>query len=414
MASRTERDVEQEVLEWFHTTWDPDASLLEWRTQLVDSGWAVPSWAPQWHGLGLPAWADRVAHRAIRQAGGVATPLGGGMSLAAPTIYDHASDELKSTYLKQTLTGELTWCQLFSEPGAGSDLAGLRCTAIRDGDEWVINGQKVWNTMAHDADMAILVARTDWDVPKHAGITYFLIDMRQPGVEVRQIVEMNYHDSFNEVFLTDARVPASDVVGEINDGWKVARGTLAHERSFASIGNVYFAPDAAGRVIEEAKLEAAEFNKTYEWYPQRMGRVDLTLPRAQARGVIDDPNVRQELMKLRSFHRASEWTAERAKAARALGKPPGSEGSIGKLALSRIARNANHVHSTIAGAQGMLKSGDDPLDAVVAEILVSTPAQSIAGGTDEIQHNILGENVLGLPKEPATDRGVAFKDVGKR
>ena len=171
-----------------------------------------------------PAWADRVAHRAIRQAGGVATPLGGGMSLAAPTIYDHASDELKSKYLRQTLTGELTWCQLFSEPGAGSDLAGLRCTASRDGDEWVINGQKVWNTMAHDADMAILVACTDWDVPKHAGITYFLIDMRQPGVEVRQIVEMNYHDSFNEVFLTDARVPVSDVVGEINDGWKVARG----------------------------------------------------------------------------------------------------------------------------------------------------------------------------------------------
>ena len=143
-----------------------------------------------------------------------------------------------------------------------------------------------------------------------------------------------------------------------------------------------------------------------------MGRADLTLPRAQAQDVIDDPNVRQELMKLRSFHRASEWTAERAKAARALGKPPGSEGSIGKLALSQIARNANHVHSTIAGAQGMLKSGDDPLDAVVAEILVSTPAQSIAGGTDEIQHNILGENVLGLPKEPATDRGVAFKNVG--
>jgi len=267
--------------------------------------------------------------------------------------------------------------------------------------------------MAHDADMAILVARTDWDVPKHAGITYFLIDMRQPGVEVRQIVEMNYHDSFNEVFLTDARVPTTDVVGDVNDGWKVARGTLAHERSFASIGNVYFAQSAAGRVVEEAKAEAAEFNKTYEWYPQRMGRADLAIPRAQTRGVNTDPVIRQELMKLMSFHRASEWTAERAKAARALGKPPGSEGSIGKLALSRIARHANHVHSMIAGAQGMLKSGDDPLDEVVAEILVSTPAQSIAGGTDEIQHNILGENVLGLPKEPATDRGVAFKDVGK-
>ena len=183
-----------------------DASLLEWRTQLVDSGWAVHR--GQLNGMGSAFRHGQTELPIERFAGWWSrNTLGGGMSLAAPTIYDHASDELKSKYLRQTLTGELTWCQLFSEPGAGSDLAGLRCTAIRDGDEWVINGQKVWNTMAHDADMAILVARTDWDAPKHAGITYFLIDMRQPGVEVRQIVEMNYHDSFNEVFLTDARVP---------------------------------------------------------------------------------------------------------------------------------------------------------------------------------------------------------------
>ena len=409
----TEAEIEAEVLDWFHSAWDPALSLLEWREQLVASGWAVPSWSTDWYGRGLPAWADRIAHRAIRRAGGVAVPLGGGMGLAAPTIYDHASDELKRKYLRPTITGELTWCQLFSEPGAGSDLAGLRATAVRDGDEWIVSGQKVWNTMAHRADMAILVARTDWDVPKHAGITYFLLDMRQEGVEVRQILEMNHHDSFNEVFLNDARIPADDVVGDVGDGWKVARGTLAHERSFSTQRDVYFAPDASGRVIDEARAESVEYNKTYEWYPQRKGRVDLVVERAQATGAVADPVVRQEMMKLISFERASGWTAERAKAARALGRPPGSEGSIGKLALSNIARHATHVHSMIAGATAMLRHTDDPIDSVIAEILVSTPAQSIAGGTDEIQHNILGENVLGLPKEPSVDRGVAFRDVGK-
>ena len=410
--SITESDIEGEVLEWFHAAWDPDLPLLEWRERLTESGWAVPSWSPDWFGRGLPAWTDRVARSAIRRAGGVSVPLGGGMGLAAPTMYDHANDDLKRKYLRRTLTGELTWCQLFSEPGAGSDLAGLRATAVRDGDEWVVNGQKVWNTMAHHADMAILVARTDWDVMKHAGITYFLLDMRQPGVEVRQIKEMNYHDSFNEVFLNDARIPAEDVVGEVGGGWAVARGTLAHERSFSTARNVYFSPDASGRAIEEARIEAVEYNKTYEWYPQRKGRVDLVIERAAATGAIHDPVVRQEMMKLISFEKASGWTAERAKANRALGRPPGSEGSIGKLALSVIARQANHVHSMIAGPTAMLRSTDDPIDAVVAEILVSTPAQSIAGGTDEIQHNILGENVLGLPKEPDPNKGKPFREVG--
>ena len=409
----TTAQVEQEVLAWFGEAWDPELALLDWRERLVQSGWAVPSWSPEWFGRGLPAWADRVAHDAIRRRGGVAVPLGGGMGLAAPTMYDHADDEVKPKYLRPTITGELTWCQLFSEPGAGSDLAGLRTTAVRDGDEWVVNGQKVWNTMAHDADMAILVARTDWDVPKHAGITYFLLDMRQPGVEVRQILEMNYHDSFNEVFMNDARIPAGDVVGDVNDGWRVARGTLAHERSFSMMRDVYFAPNASGRVIDEARAEAAAYNKTYEWYPQRKGRVDLVVDRAVSAGAVDDPVVRQEMMSLIGFEKASGWTAARAKANRALGRPPGSEGSIGKLALSEVARAANHVHSTIAGAQGMLRDGDDPVDSVVAEILVSTPAQSIAGGTDEIQRNILGENFLGLPKEPSVDRGVPFRDVGK-
>jgi len=405
----TEATVERDVLAWFHSSWDPDLSLLQWRALLVDAGWAVPSWAEEWFGKGLPAWADRVAHQAIRGAGGVATPLGAGVGLVAPTMYDHASGDLKRKYLRRTLTGELTWCQLFSEPGAGSDLAGLQATALLDGDEWVVNGQKVWNTSADHADMAILVARSDWDAPKHAGLTYFLLDMHQPGIEVRPIRQMNNHSSFNEVFLTDARIPHDNVVGDVGGGWAVARGTLAHERSFATNREVHFAPGATGRVIDEAKDEAAEYNRTYVWYPQRQGRFDLVLERATAMGKTHDAVLRQAMMQLLAFQRAAEWTAGRAHAARALGRPPGSEGSIGKLALSEVARRCNHVHSMISGANGMLSETDDPIDAVIAEVLVSTPAQSIAGGTDEIQHNILGENVLGLPKEPAPDRGQPFR-----
>ncbi len=409
----TERSVAAGVRAWFDDAWDPDLSLLDWRERLVEAGWAVPSWSTDWFGLGLPAWADRVAHQTIRDAGGVATPLGGGMALAAPTMYDHGSDDLKRRYLRRTLTGELTWCQLFSEPGAGSDLAGLKTTALRDGDQWIVNGQKVWNTSADHADMGILVARHDWDAVKHAGLTYFVIDMHQPGIEVRPIRQMNEHASFNEVFLADAVVPHENVVGAVGDGWSVARGTLAHERSFSARESSSYPAGTAGRVLDEAEQEAAEWRKTYVWYPQRQGRIDLIVERARTLGRSGDPVVRQEMMKLISFHRASGWTAARAKAARELGRPPGSEGSIGKLAMSEVARQCNHVHSLITGAHGLLSIGDDPLDAVVAEVLVSTPAQSIAGGTDEIQHNIIGENVLGLPKDPAADRGVPFREVGR-
>ena len=166
-------------------------------------------------------------------------------------------------------------------------------------------------------------------------------------------------------------------------------------------------------MIDEARAEAAEYNQTYVWYPQRQGRIDLVAERATALGKADDPIVRQAMMRLISFQRAAEWTAGRAQAARQLGRPPGSEGSIGKLALSEVARRCNEVHTMISGARAMLTETADPIDAVIAEVLVSTSAQSIAGGTDEIQHNILGENVLGLPKEPATDRGVPFRQVGR-
>jgi alkylation response protein AidB-like acyl-CoA dehydrogenase len=392
-----------EVEAWVAEHWDPGLSLAAWRRLLADAGWAAPSWPERWGGRGLPAWADDVVARALQAADAVGTPSGVAMGLAAPTILAHGPDRLRERFLGPILTGEETWCQLFSEPGAGSDLAGLTTTARRDGDEWVVNGQKVWNTSAHHADFGLLLARTDWDAPKHKGITYLVLPMRQPGVLVRPLRQMNGHASFNEVFMTDARVPADFVVGAEGEGWAGARTTLAHERRFAAMrgGSAVTGP---GRARDEARHEAAEVFAPYVWYPQRAGRVDLLIERARARGVAQDPVVRQELAKVLSLHRASGWTADRARVNRVAGREPGPEGSIGKLALSTVARAAARAHSLIAGMAV-------ELDDVVKEVLLSVPAQSIAGGTDEIQRNILAENILGLPREPSAARDTPFRDL---
>jgi alkylation response protein AidB-like acyl-CoA dehydrogenase len=388
-----------ELRAWVRAQWDPDLSLVEWRRRLRDAGWAAPSWPEQWHGRGLPPWADDAVAAELTRLGAVGPPAGVAMGLAAPTILAHGPDSLRARFLPPILSGEETWCQLFSEPGAGSDLAGLTTKAERDGDEWVVNGQKVWNTSAHHAHFGLLLARTDWDAPKHRGITYLVLPMHQPGVLVRPLRQMNGHASFNEVFLTDARVPADFVVGEVGDGWSAARTTLAHERRFAAMrgGSTV---SGTGRAVEEARAEAAEVFAPYVWYPQRAGRPDLLVARAQATGRGDDAVVRQEIAKVLSLQQASKWTAERARAARAAGKPPGAEGSIGKLALSQVAQGSAHAHSLMT-----------PLDEVTTEVLLSVPAQSIAGGTDEIQRNIVGENILGLPREPSTDRDAPFRGL---
>jgi alkylation response protein AidB-like acyl-CoA dehydrogenase len=417
MAELTENELRREVRDWVKSQWDPSMSLRAWRERLVEAGWAVPSWPERWYGKGWPAWTDEVVRSEIHKCHAVSTTATGPAGLAAPTILEQGPDDMRERFLRPLLTGEEVWCQLFSEPSAGSDLAGLTTTAVLDGDEWVVNGQKVWNTSAHHADLGMLVARTDWDAPKHQGITYFVLPMKQPGVEVRPLKQMNYHASFNEVFMTDARIPKGWVVGEVGMGWAAALATLAHERRFslfASIGS--FEGVDPGPALDQAVEEAAEIAKVYSWYPQRAGRPDLVIEHARARGVERDPMVRQEIARVISMHRASQWTAERAKAARAIGRPPGPEGSIGKLALSNVARQSHRAHSLIAGAGGMLggQDGSDPIDRIVAEILISVPGQSIAGGTDEIQKNILGERSLGLPKEPDPAKGLPYREARNR
>jgi alkylation response protein AidB-like acyl-CoA dehydrogenase len=410
-AAATSPDaLREQVRDWVERSWDPERPLLEWRRMLVDAGWAAPSWPPRWHGLGLPGWADEVVAAELLAGGAVGVPVGVGMALAAPTVMERGPDPVRERFLAPTLTGEVTWCQLFSEPGAGSDLAGVTTRAVRDGDEWVVSGQKLWTTSAHHAHLGMLLARTDRDAPKHRGLTYLVLPMRQPGVEVRPLRQMNGRSSFNEVFLTEARVPAGDVVGEVGGGWQVALTTLAYERRFGTLTRPAYSA-APGRTLDEARRESERHFATYDWYPQRAGRVDLVAERARATGRGTDPVVRQEVARLLAMDRVSRWTAARAHAARALGRTPGPEGSIGKLAAALVARRAAAVHGLIAGADAMLDGPDGPLGGLVAEILVSVPAHSIAGGTDEIQRNILAERVLGLPREPAPERGRPFREL---
>ncbi len=406
-------EVRAELSAWLGRHWDPDSELRAWRELLVDAGWAVPSWPRRWHGRGLPAWADELVATELVRLGAVGTPVGSGTWLAAPTILAHGGDELRDRLLRPTLTGELTWCQLFSEPGAGSDLAGLSTSAVLDGDGWMINGQKLWSTSAHHADMGMLLARTDGELPKHRGISYFALPMHQPGVDARPLRQMNFHASFNEVFLTDARVPRGNVVGDVGQGWTVALTTLAYERRFAALRRPAYSP-APGRALEQARAEADEHFATYSWYPQRAGRADLLIAHARAAGVSADPAIRQAIARVLTLQRVSAWTAERASLARRSGARPGAEGSIGKLAASNLARESARAHSMIAAAAGLLTGPGSAMGGVIAEVMLSVPAQSIAGGTDEIQRNILAERMLGLPTEVRLDRDIPFNLIRHR
>ena len=412
MTDLTEEEIRAEVREWLTANWDPDRGLVEWRNMLIESGWGVPHWPEEWHGRGLPVGMTPVVEEEFDKLGAIGVAKMGIRTLAAATILEHGTDLHKQRFLRGILTGEETWCQLFSEPGSGSDLAGAVTRAdFRDG-KWVINGQKVWNTSAHHADFGLLLARTDWDAVKHQGLSYFLLDMRQPGVEVHQLRQMNGHASFNQVFFTDAVVESEYRIGGLGEGWKVATTTLMHERRGADgVRRYATGSDRPGRIYEEERAEIATVMAPYVWYPQRTGRADLLIERAKAAGRWDDPAVRQEIAKALTLARTAEWTARRAREAQQMGRPQGPEGSIGKLAASIVARACAKAHTMIAGPDAMLTGDDDGTGGVVAEILVSTPAISIAGGTDEIQRNIISERILSMPKEVRHDTDRPFRDV---
>ncbi|MCP3992186.1 MAG: acyl-CoA dehydrogenase [Actinomycetia bacterium] len=298
--------------------------------------------------------------------------------------------------------GREVWCQLFSEPGSGSDLAGLATRAVRDGDEWVITGQKVWNSGAHHAKYGILMARTDPEQPKHRGITYFLIDMEQEGVEVRPLREMTGDAAFNEVFLSEARVPDRDRLGDVGDGWRVGLTTLAHERDPNNSGMgdavAFSQPDLSAPVQEYADAVAGKVDGFALALAGGASRILNQI--VEDYGATDDPLVRQRLMKVLEMRRNSRWSGQRTAAAVKAGGEPGPEVSTLKLLGAEVGRQTRDIGLHAMGPTGMLWGEETPENGLFHAYSMFTPALSIAGGSDQVLRNIIGERVLGLPREP--------------
>jgi alkylation response protein AidB-like acyl-CoA dehydrogenase len=331
-----------------------------------------------------------------------------GLSLAAPALYAHGTEAQRLRFLAPIVKNEEVWCQLFSEPGAGSDLASLATRAERDGDQWVITGQKVWSTWAHLADFGVLLARTDSEVPKRKGITYFLVAMRQPGVEVRPLKHITGEVDFNAVFLDSASVPDSQRVGSVNEGWKVANATLSGERQMVS-GSGSGGVDRIGggrpeRLLELARQASSE-GRPCGW---------------------DDPVVRQELMRVLSEEWIRNWTNQRVRAGIRAGRPPGPESSVGKVHQGDLNQRIQLIAANLLGMGATAWSStavtvdridEDPVDAYSRRMpyevkgMLRSRANTIEGGTTEINKNIIAERVLGLPREPDPWQSAVWKEV---
>ncbi|HEY6622355.1 MAG TPA: acyl-CoA dehydrogenase family protein [Acidimicrobiales bacterium] len=348
----------------------------KWQGRLYDGGWAGITWPVEFGGRG-GTFVESMIFRQEEARFDVASGLFAvGTGMAGPTIIGHGTDEQRRRYLPPMLRGEEVWCQLFSEPGAGSDLASLATRAERDGDEWVVNGQKVWSSGAHHSDLGILLARTDPDAPKHRGITFFALDMRSPGVEVRPLRQMTGGATFNEVFFTDVRVPADNVVGEVNGGWGATMTTLANERS-ASGGTGSFA-------------QALEL--------------------ARECGVTGDAELRQRLAECFIKNEIGRYLSFRIQTALSRGMSA-PETSVAKLAFAQLAKETAELTLSIEGPRGMLAGDSAPAGGYWQQQFLTAPSIRIAAGSDEIQRNIIGERVLGLPGDLRADKNVPFRDL---
>ncbi len=401
---------------WFDENWDPERPVGEWWELLAESGYGYPSWPADRFGLGVGSSEARAIVGERMSRGILGPPTGVGAFLGAPTLLEHGTDEQVDRYLPGIAKGTETWTQLFSEPGAGSDLASLSTRAVRDGDQFIVNGQKVWSSGAQFADLAILLARTDVDQPKHRGISFFIIDMCQAGVDVRPLVEMTGGQTFNEVFLTDAVVPARNLIGRLNDGWRVTVTTLAHERdadnpAAGGGGGVFY-----GRPDLEATCaaymgpdEGRELDGVELWWDPRS--TDLPARMAEQFGRTTDAVVRQDLMRVHMLREVIRFNGLRAKARREAGQAPGPESSIGKLLSTQLGRAVRDVGLAMQGPAGQLLGDDAPDGGVVQAYGLFIPAMSIAGGSDEVQRNVIGERVLGLPKEPDASRDVPYREI---
>jgi alkylation response protein AidB-like acyl-CoA dehydrogenase len=349
------------------------------QAKLFDAGLAGLAWPEEYGGRGGSAIEQMIFEQELA---GFDAPWGVffviGIGMAGPTIIAHGSPAQKERFLRPTLRGDVIWCQLFSEPGAGSDLAGLRTSAVRDGDEFVISGQKIWTSGGHYSDWGILIARTDFEAPKHRGLTYFLCDMSLPGIELRPIKQINGDAHFNETFFDDVRIPADMVLGEVGGGWAVAMTTLSNERT--AIGG------GGANGVGFADLHALA---------RRVGR-------------SSDAVVRQELAAAFTRGQVSRFLGYRAQTALSRGEPLGPESSILKLFHGLDLARTTNLALELLGPAGTVWDGDD---ASWFHEWATAPSMRIAGGTDEIQRNVLAERVLGLPAEPRPDKAVPFNTI---
>ena len=360
---------------------DADAAHVRackaWQRTLHEAGWTGITWPKEFGGRGGAGWQQRIFNEEQSRFDVAAGVFAVGIAMAGPTIIACGTDEQQERFLGPMLSGDHVWCQLFSEPGAGSDLAGLRTRATPDGESWIVNGQKVWTSGAHHSDWGLLLARTSLDAPKHKGITAFLVDMRTPGIEVRPLRQINGMAHFNEVFLTDVAIPDACRLGPVNEGWRVANTMLSNERAMIGGGG-------------------------------RVGWRDI-VGLAQHLGVTADPVFRQELA--RSFTRLQliKWLGWRARSRKDQGLGP--EASVLKLAASRRQELDGSLVIELQGAAGMLYDRDAVASGYWQQQFLMQWSSRIGGGTEQIQRNVIGERVLGLPREPRVDKDVAFRDL---
>ncbi len=351
-----------------------------WQRLLVDERWAGITWPVEYGGRGGTPIQSVIFSQEASRFGVAVNSFAVGIGMAGPTILRHGTDAQKERFLRPMLRGDEVWCQLFSEPDAGSDLAAVATGAVRDGDEWVVNGQKVWTSGAHESDWGILLARTDPSQPKNRGITYFLVDMRTAGIDIRPLRQLTGSAHFNEVFLSDVRVPNGNVLGDVNSGWACAITTLSNERGLIAGGN-----------------KSSDINTL----------VDL----ARKRGRTDDPVLRQQLIDCWVMQQIQRFHGYRLQTALSQGRQPGPETSIMKLFAAEYLRRLGDTALEMLGPEGMLLSEDAPGGTDWQMRFLHAPAIRIAGGSNEVQRNIIGERVLGLPRDASTDRDVPFREL---
>ena len=351
---------------------------------LADAGLAGLTYDTEFGGAGLTLEHERIFRQVAQEFPAMTGELVISHGMCLPVLNEFGTDEQKRRYMPDNIAARTVWCQMFSEPGAGSDVASLQTRADRDGDEWVLNGQKVWTTLAHRSDYGVIVARTDPEQPKHAGISMFIVDLKAPGVEIRPIHQIDGGSHFNEVFFTDVRIPADNLLGDMNNGWRQATAMLMYER--VAIGSM-----GSGAISQPM--------------------YDLLLGAAKATGRVDDPVIRDELMKVYAMETTKSLVAMRTRAELKAGKAPGPGGSLGKLYSSVISWRFREIAMEIAGAGSQAWEPGDALGQMMQSVVLNSFQAGIAGGTDEIQRNIIGDRVLGLPRDISVDTNVPFREL---